>query len=188
MTDWRIAELAQRNKARAKHGMSHTPIYHVWATMKARCESPRLPAYRNYGARGIQVCDRWQSFENFLVDMGPRPDGCSIDRIDPDGDYCPENCRWLPFGENVARSNRFNPRRKGKPHTGLNIDRKELAGGVVNIEEAAEVLRVRTNRIRAWLATGELTSSNTSAGWRITKADIEAWMAKYRRKEKEPTP
>ena len=69
--------------------MSHTAIYHVWHTMKARCHSPKAAAYKHYGARGIKVCERWLIFENFLADMGDRPEDHSLDRINTDGDYRP---------------------------------------------------------------------------------------------------
>lgn len=101
-----------RGKAGLTHGMSHTPIYHVWHTMKARCHSPKSAAYQHYGARGIKVCERWLTFENFLADMGERPEGHSLDRIDTDKNYSPDNCRWLPKAENLGRSNAENPRKR----------------------------------------------------------------------------
>jgi len=72
-----------------------SPTYHTYAGMIKRCYYPASISYPYYGARGITVCDRWQErFENFLTDMGERPEGTSLDRIDPEGHYEPINCRW----------------------------------------------------------------------------------------------
>ena len=81
-------------KGNHSHGLSHTGEYSSWRSMIRRCESPTCASYKYYGGRGITVCDEWKELSNFCRDMGPRPPGTSIDRINNDLGYFKENCRW----------------------------------------------------------------------------------------------
>ena len=100
-------------KRNTAHGKSKTAEYQAWKNMKKRCLNPNATQYKDWGGRGIKICDRWlgeSGFSNFLADMGNKPsEKHSIDRINVDGNYCPENCRWATAKHqaNNTRRNRM---------------------------------------------------------------------------------
>lgn len=91
------------------HGLSDSFAYRSWKDMRARCNNPNDSDYKDYGGRGILVCKEWDDFGVFFADMGERPTGKTLDRIDVDGDYCAANCRWATPEEqaNNKRTNRL---------------------------------------------------------------------------------
>ena len=117
--------------------------YSVWRGINTRCLNKNCEAFHRYGGRGIKICDRWvgrDGFENFYNDMGPRPDGCTIDRINNDGNYSPENCRWAtPKKQGNNRSTNVILEFKGKKHS---------------ITEWADILGIRPGTLHERLRRG----------------------------------
>lgn len=138
-------------------GRNHTAEYRAWASAKKRCCNQKEPNYQSYGGRGIRMCDRWlDSFEAFLADMGPKPDGragkrpiYSLDRIDVNGHYEPGNCRW------ATRDQQFSNLRKTR--------RVEVGGESLTVAEAA-----RRHGISPFVVYGRLNN-----GWDATRALTE---------------
>lgn len=177
-----------------KHGACGTPTYSSWLSMRVRCSDPNAVGYKNYGERGIRVCERWaDSFDNFLADMGERPPAHTLDRIDSDGNYEPNNCRWASYREqsnNTRRNVKHDidgrtmttiewARESGLPYE---VVRGRLRAGM-RIEDAlrAPIKKQpliehdgRSMTIEAWAIDTGISASTISGrilrGWSVTEA------------------
>ena len=128
--------------ANFKHGKSKTRLYNVWSSMKGRCHNKNHQDYPNYGGRGVKVCKRWRkSFQGFIDDMGKPPSPKhTIERIDVDGDYCPENCTWAT--------------RRTQANNSRNNRRIEFDGETHTLAEWARKLDIPYGRLLARLRRG----------------------------------
>ncbi len=123
-----------------KHGMWGTSTYLSWFNMKARCLNKNHDSYKYYGSRGIKVCDRWLKFENFFEDMGVRPQGKSIDRIDNRKGYSLSNCKWSTKSEQMCNTRR---------NVVLSFN-----GDVLNIVQWARKIGMNTSTLRRRIGRG----------------------------------
>jgi len=126
-----------------KHGQTYTPTYRSWEAMKYRCNRESYSLYREYGGRGITYCERWEKFENFFADMGHRPAGKTLDRIDTDGNYEPSNCRWAD-----ASTQRRNRR---------DVVWHEVNGEKMLLEDIAKIIGITSKLLSQWLTRDKLT-------------------------------
>lgn len=121
-------------------GGKHSPTYTVWRGMLRRCSDQTHPSYANYGGKGVAVCERWKLFEAFLEDMGERPDGKTLDRVDGSKGYSKSNCRWFTMKEQANnRANNHLLTFRGETH---------------NIAEWATILGIKEGTIRARVCRG----------------------------------
>lgn len=155
-----------RSERAFKHGHAignRTRAYRTWAGMMDRCEwGGNKPAFTNYGARGIRVCERWSVFDQFLADMGEPPAGMSLDRVNNDGPYSPENCRWATRREQSLNTSRTN--------------RVLFDGKATTVFELCESLGIscKAIRARAQRRGGDYVEALRSAGVSVEPAGVSA--------------
>lgn len=122
------------------HGKARTPVHRAWLSMRDRCLRPKSSAFVDYGGRGISICKEWDTFEGFFADMGDPPEGFTIERVDVNGNYNKQNCRW------ADRTDQARNRRNCKFFT--------IEGKKVRAKEVAEILGVKYKTIMARIKYG----------------------------------
>ncbi|WP_054070240.1 AP2 domain-containing protein [Pseudomonas syringae group genomosp. 3] len=186
------------------HGMYGTRVHTLWSGMLSRCRSPKPSDARKYTERGITVCERWLKFENFLDDMGLPPDGLTIDRIDNDKGYSPENCRWADYFEqnNNRRNTAFlthrgvtRPFGDWSRMTGISIGvmhRRRNAGwsdeSIINTPVRRQLSEFQSgvtgvfwcSRMSMWRATISIRGKSTALGRFTTVAEAKAARDSFR--------
>lgn len=151
---------SKRSDKMKTHGLTKSRTYKSWMMMKSRCANSNYSHYKYYGGRGIKVCQEWvDSFETFMADMGVRPDGGTLDRIDSDGDYTKENCRW------ATREQQVDNRRNAVYAT--------LGAVTLKLKEWAALLRVRRSQIYLAMYHGETLAEF------VKKRKLEARVIEY---------
>lgn len=134
---------------RSRGGVTKHPLYGVWANMVSRCLNPDNKRFPDYGGRGVGVCSRWLSPENFIADMSPRPEGQTLERSDNNGHYSPENCRWATREEQASN-------KRNVPLHELGGERLSIAQWARRYGLPAETLR---SRVRAGVSLVEALSA-----------------------------
>lgn len=133
-----------------KHNQSKSPIYGIWSQMFQRCYNPKDKRYKNYGSRGVEVCKRWWSFENFYSDMGDKPKGLILGRIDTSDDYKPSNCEWTTFSIQGRRRSGIKgyswKKCAGKWVANIGVDYKTIHLGSFTEEEDAKQAYLEAKR------------------------------------------
>lgn len=139
-----------------KINKSETSEYTSWESMKQRCNNSNNKHYKNYGGRGIKVCEEWNTFDKFLLDMGPRPEkSYSLDRIDVNGNYCKENCKW---------SSRYTQDRNRRSSVYL-----EYKGKTYILQDLANIVNLNQQTIQKRLKKGMSVEEAINKPYKYTK-------------------
>lgn len=166
-------QLARMRIRNSTHGQRRHPLYKTWWNAIERCHNPKSPSWRNYGARGISVCPDWHDVAEFIgwidANLGPRPKGCSLDRIDGTGDYRPGNVRWATAAQQSA-----NRRSWGRRPNDLQIQADILAAAAARAKaERVSLAEVATMLLREY-ANGHLRLDLAGGDADLRKAEFSA--------------